>query len=173
MSRPLLVLVLTLLTTIAWSRTIPMDVRLAETRTEQTEKCLPVIALQLINATLPVLAGESTDDASASQSLSLTNRSVYTYRIGRFITRLTDSMASGLSFCAAFGRTCTRVGPEWTKRRYPLSESVYMTHCNAVLGASEEATLFTQTAVPAFMNEIYRCLRVGMKVPPASETTGV
>ncbi len=136
------------------SATLSYDVRYARVRSAETSKCLPRVAMQFINATLPVLASDD----------SIMNDTVYVARLGRFAIVLTQTMASGNDFCTAFGRTCTRMVVEWTHRFYPQSEATYTSHCRNVLGASEDADLFL-TRYPTFENELYLCLRVGMKVP--------
>lgn len=162
----LVVLVLCLLSTQA-AILPPLDVRLAASRTDQAYQCIPRSGIAFINATLTVLALPERGGIEPG-SVALTSAEYPVY-LGRFVSLLAQNMASGRTFCQAFGRTCCALAVEWTREYYPQEEGVYVTHCETVVRATDEAAYYLWTG-PAFENELYQCLRVGLKAMPSTSS---
>jgi hypothetical protein len=134
-----------------------LNERLAQTRTTESTQCLSISGLRFVNATLAVLS--ATDD-----DVAVLSATQYTSRMGRFMSHMTQTMASGLSFCDAFARACSGLVGEWTEGRLPAPALEYRTHCENVMRATDEAAVYLYNG-PAFRNELYRCLRVAMSIP--------
>jgi hypothetical protein len=137
-----------------------MNERLAQARTAEYSQCLSHTALRFINASLIVLSAESElDDLATSLNASTHNR-----LMSRFMTHVTQSMASGLSFCQAFARAAGGLVGEWTRNRIPVSEHEYHRHCESVMRATDEADEYLFKG-PAFRNRLYKCLRLAFLIP--------
>jgi hypothetical protein len=160
-SLPLVVL-LFLVFSFSFAVAVPsLNERLAQTWALESARCLSRPATRFLNATLAVLA--AVDDESSI--LPPLNATVYEQLLGRFMSHVTQSMASGLPFCAAFARACGGLVGEWTRQRLPLPEAEYAQHCENVMRATDEADEYLYKG-PAFQNRLYKCLRVAMSIPP-------
>ena len=146
------------------STVAPLDERLAVARSEQVVQCIPRSGMRFLNATLLVLARPEYEGVLVSEALT---DAEYRLCLGRFATLLVQYMAGGQPFCSAFGRTCSALVGEWTREYYPRSEGEYAAHCTTVLAATDEARYYLWKG-PAFENELYQCLRVGLlaTLPP-------
>lgn len=136
-----------------------LNERLAVTRTVESTRCLSTSVLRFVNATLLVLSARDADDIVQMEA------DAYARLFGRFMSHVTQSMASGLPFCGAFARACAGLVVEWTTNRVPAPESNYRQHCESIMRATPEADEYLYDG-PAFRNELYRCLRVAMLLPP-------
>lgn len=154
MISPLLLLLFLLLST-AVTALPSLNDRVAVARTEAYAGCLSTSAQRFINATLVTLSasGESDDELATH-----VNATVYPQLMSRFMTHVTQAMASGLSFCSAFARASGGLVGEWTRDRIPAPEKAYREHCRNVMRATDEADEYLFEG-PAFRNGLYRCLR--------------
>lgn len=143
------------------ARISSMNERLAATHAESTSRCLSKAAHRFVNATLIVLSAE---DEIEEQRTSL-NETDYVRLMARFMTHVTQSMSSGMSFCSAVGRACHGLVGEWTRSRLPAPERDYRTHCENVMRATDEAREYLLVA-PAYRNPLYKCLRSALHVKP-------
>lgn len=142
---------------------LPLDERVAEVRATLGRECLPQTIAEFINASVLVLASvEATSTAELSPA-------IYHRLAGRLLGQITQNMAPGLPFCHAFGRAAVGLVTEWTTQRLPAPEKTYRSHCQHVLGASGDAAYLLQEQVPAYLNDLYHCLRIVMALPPSNE----